>query len=318
MHSRVVESQDIPLRAFATSLVASKAFPRLARIAKRAFERRSGNPLVSSVSSTSGLGSRPLVGGGEAKRDKNGEPKRRKKKILAQTHVHTEEKKRNTSRRCTKVEWKGEKEETRDKTGRRRRGWCRGWTTGRLGACARVARGRETEYPLLRPPSSVRLSALSLSYLFRWERLPRPSLLLSPLPTSRALSFSRCLILFFLFLCLLRWMLLLLLLLSSQFLPSTVVLLFVLPPPSFFPILRFSFCFWSCRSLSADGCCAPTSDSAVYACPETDILLRVLPDRRSWGNFIRFEKEFYSIQDSLYLYGHFHSCAALIYTLNPW
>lgn len=43
-----------------------------------------------------------------------------------------------------------------------------GWTAGRLGACARVARGRETEYPLPRTPSSVRLSASSLS------RLPEP------------------------------------------------------------------------------------------------------------------------------------------------
>ena len=89
--------------------------------------------------------------------------------------------------RCTKRRMEGgKKEEAWDKTGRRRRGRSRGWTTGRLGACARVARGRETEYPLPWPPSSVRLSASSLSYLVDRERLPRPSLVLSP-PTTRLL-----------------------------------------------------------------------------------------------------------------------------------
>lgn len=46
-------------------------------------------------------------------------------------------------------------EETREMIrGRRRRGsasWMAGWTAGRLGACARVARGRQTEYPPVSP-----------------------------------------------------------------------------------------------------------------------------------------------------------------------
>lgn len=89
------------------------------------------------------------------------------------------------SRGARKEEWKegrrrkrGTKRDEEEEDGRR------GWTTGRLGACARVARGRETEYPLPWPPSSVRLSASSLSYLVDRERLPRPSLVLSP-PTLR-------------------------------------------------------------------------------------------------------------------------------------
>lgn len=89
------------------------------------------------------------------------------------------------SRGARKEEWKegrrrkrGTKRDEEEEDGR-----C-GWTTGRLGACARVARGRETEYPLPWPPSSVRLSASSLSYLVDRERLPRPSLVLSP-PTLR-------------------------------------------------------------------------------------------------------------------------------------
>lgn len=64
-----------------------------------------------------------------------------------------------------------------------------GWTAGRLGACARVARGRETEYPLPRAPSSVRLSASSLSRLPGRERLPRPSLAVSLAP-GKVISFA--------------------------------------------------------------------------------------------------------------------------------
>lgn len=121
-------------------------------------------------------------GGGRSEAEINKtEGNERERKRESEKGKEKKGKKRNTSRVYERrMEGRRWNREAWDKTGRRRRG--RGWTTGRLGACARVARGRETEYPLPWPPSSVRLSASSLSYLVARERLPRPSLVLSPPP----------------------------------------------------------------------------------------------------------------------------------------
>lgn len=78
-----------------------------------------------------------------------------------------------------RARWYGDEEEVVD-------GWLAGWTAGRLGACARVARGRQTEYPPVSPTSGtfvnpfVRLILISPSQLrkttaafLRARRLPR-------------------------------------------------------------------------------------------------------------------------------------------------
>lgn len=79
----------------------------------------------------------------------------------------------------------------RDDTGTKKKrtaSWMAGWTAGRLGACARVARGRQTEYPPVSPTLGtfvnpfVRLILISPSQLrkttaafLRARRLPHTS-----------------------------------------------------------------------------------------------------------------------------------------------